>query len=266
VKAGSHTTGGAPPADPSRERTTFDDVRYALSYAPGVEKHYWNYARNRIVSRNVRRTLTRMRDPGLLVLDVGCGTGITVGHLRAEGIDCHGVELGRPQIRPGVEAFVTTGTDARHLDESVRERVGVILLLDVVEHIEDAPAFLCGLRDAFPRLEHFLITVPARKELWSNYDEFYGHFLRFDRNDVAELARRAGLEVSSSRYFFQALYLPALAITRARGTRALETPPPRAAMRPVHAVIGTGLAMLERVPLLGAVPGTSLMATLSLSR
>lgn len=265
MSAEPSASGRLAPSSPGQKRTAFDEVQYALPYAPGVEDHYWNYARNRIVSRHVQRTLATMRNPGALVLDVGCGTGITVAHLRADGIECHGVELSDPQIRPGLEAFVQTRTDARCLDERLRNRVGMILLLDVVEHIEDAPAFLGGLRDAFPRLERFVITLPARKELWSNYDEFYGHFLRYDRESLAALARSAGLELCSSRYFFQALYIPALAVTRAKGTRALETAPPQGAMRPVHALIGTGLAMLERVPLLGAIPGTSLIAEMSVS-
>jgi hypothetical protein len=48
---------------------------------------------------------------------------------------------------------------------------GAILLRDVVEHIEDAGTFLRDLLRAFPNARHVLIAVPARMELWSNYDE-----------------------------------------------------------------------------------------------
>jgi 2-polyprenyl-3-methyl-5-hydroxy-6-metoxy-1,4-benzoquinol methylase len=84
--------------------TTFDAVQYALPYAPGVERHFWNVARNRIVERHLRRALATQRRSGRLVLDVGCGPGIVVDHLRRAGIDCHGVELNLESRRSGRES------------------------------------------------------------------------------------------------------------------------------------------------------------------
>ena len=133
---------------PSSADTAFDANQFALPYSPGVENHFWNVARNRIVLRHLRRVMARQIVPRALVLDVGCGPGIMVGHLRDAGIDCRGVELGRPEVRPGLESVIAIGTDARMLSAETRERAGTILLLDVVEHIE-RPAEFNRILDQF---------------------------------------------------------------------------------------------------------------------
>ena len=84
-------------------------------------------------------------------------------------------------------SLTRTATDARQLEVAQRNEVRTILLLDVIEHLEDPVAFLAELRSHFPALRHLLLTVPARQELFSNYDEFNGHFRRYDPALLREL-------------------------------------------------------------------------------
>ena len=175
--------------------TVFSAIQYDLPYLPGVEHHFWNYARARIIERHLRRSDRKTVNHQALVLDVGCGVGLTVDYLRHVGLDCRGVGLGHPKLRPGLDDFVKIGTDARDLPVDIREQTGTILLLDVLEHIQDPVAFIAELRANFPMLERVVITVPARMELWSNYDVYYGHFLRYDMRQLALRIHRAALEI-----------------------------------------------------------------------
>ncbi|WP_213741199.1 class I SAM-dependent methyltransferase [Bradyrhizobium sp. dw_411] len=244
--------------------TTFDDDQYNLPYSIGSEHHFWNIARNRIIERHLRRVIAAQQMSNGLVLDVGCGPGVVVDHLRRSGIDCEGVELGRPPVRPGLEPFVRVGTDATSLPQNIRERTSTILLLDVLEHIQNPDAFLASLMDAYPSVEHFIVTLPARMELWSNYDDYYGHFLRYDANAVRALAKACNLHVVSLKYFFNALYPVMASMVWRSQTRTLETRPPSGAiLRGLHALVGASFSLEERIPFMGAVPGTSLLAVLS---
>lgn len=245
--------------------TTFDSLQFALPYAPGVEKHFWNYARNRIIERVLGRISVKPSQDAKLVLDVGCGPGIVVDYLRHAGLDCRGVELGDPQLRPGLQDYVATGLDATQLPSALREQVGTILLLDVVEHIEDPGAFLQNLVAAFPHLKHVVVTVPARMELWSNYDEFYGHFLRYSRRTLLALARTAGLKPLELKYIFIGLYPVMWLLSRFVGKRSLESRPPSGLAARIHALIGNIFSMEERLPLIGCVPGTSVIGVFSVS-
>ena len=243
--------------------TSFNDEQYHLPYSPGTESHFWNFARSRIVARHLQKIQRSSSQSGGVILDVGCGPGIVVGHLRALNLACHGVETGKPALRPGIEQFVTTGTDASELPQSFRQSVSAILLLDVLEHIEDPANFLNILLKSFPSLKHFVVTVPARAELWSNYDEYYGHFCRYDRDGFCKLFTDLNLKIVTCKYFFNSLY-PAMAIA-ARGVqkRSLETKPPSGFGKWVHAAIGSAFQLEERFPPMGKLPGTSLLGVFS---
>jgi SAM-dependent methyltransferase len=244
--------------------TAFDALQFSLPYAPGVEKHFWNYARNRIIERVLRRISAKTSAGATLVLDVGCGPGIVVDYLRRAGLDCHGVELGHPQLRPGLEGHVTIGLDATQLPLALREQVAAILLLDVVEHIEDPGAFLQTLLSAFPRLAHVVMTVPARMELWSNYDEFYGHFLRYSRRTLLLLADTAGLRPLELKYIFIGLYPVMWLLSRFVGKRSLEAKPPSGLAAFFHLLLGKAFSAEERLPLVGYLPGTSVIGVFSI--
>jgi SAM-dependent methyltransferase len=228
-----------------------------------VENHYWNVARNRIIERALRVSARELDRPDAIILDVGCGPGIVVAYLRSKGFNCIGVETGAAPVRSEAVDFVTVNTDAIDLPAETRSRVGTILLLDVMEHIGDPTAFLRGIGDAFLHLERLVVAVPARMELWSNYDTFYGHFTRDNKSSLRDVVDRAGFVVTSMRYFFNALYVPMWLAVHI-SNRNLETRAPTATG--LHKFFGVAFALEARIPLLGYALGSSLLATVKPKR
>jgi SAM-dependent methyltransferase len=235
-------------------RTEFIDEQYANAYPPGAENHYWHQARNRILLRK----LQPVAGPGAKVLDIGCGPGIVVDHLRRSGVDCVGVDLGSP--RPATEfvaPFLNIGMSAFDLPDTMRASFSILLLLDALEHLPAPIDFLRECRRSFPGTRHILVTLPARMELWSSYDEYYGHHLRYTLESLSEIAARTELRLVRSGYFFHALYAAArLALMRSKErSHRVSTPSPRFA----HALFGRFLA-IEEAMVPGWVPGSTLYA------
>ena len=188
-------------------------------------------------------------------LEVGCGRGIVVDFLRRSGLDVDGVELA--ETRPVCDG-ITCGTAAGDLPN--RADYDGVLLLDVIEHIDDAVAFLEQMRSDIPHASSLIVAVPARMEIWSNYDERFGHFRRYTRTMLREELTRAGWVPQRVFYGFRPLY-PAARLTLAmKGARATAVSAPRTAMQPIHALIGGALYAESMLPL-GGVPGTSVFAT-----
>jgi SAM-dependent methyltransferase len=240
--------------------SAFTSDQYADAYPPGSEHGYWSLARNRMVAD----ALEEARGGGMwsgsgAILEIGCGPGIVVRALRERGYDAWGVELAEPPVLAGVAAHVALGRDARDLDPAFRERVTAILLLDVIEHVAEPVPFLAVLGASFPRCGTFIVTVPARMEVWSNYDVHYGHHRRYDRAALAQTLREAGFAPRVSRYFFRPLYLAALLLAIARRRRAIVMRSPR--HLGAHRALAAALYGIERVlrPV-PALPGLSLMA------
>jgi len=234
--------------------TTFTSEEYANAYPEGIERHYWTLARN----YHVARLLRRAPGSGGLVLDIGCGRGLTVEYLRGLGFDCRGFELSDVAIPAHLQAHCASSSDAFALPEELRGRVGAILLLDVLEHLEDPAGFLDQCVTSFPALQSLVVTVPARMELWSNYDDYYGHKTRFDLPSLHALVAREGLKVAESGYFFHALY-PLLRLLMAfRGRREIRSSAPRRVF--VHRFLARGLVADSFLP--GRWYGSSIAAIL----
>jgi hypothetical protein len=91
-------------------------------------------------------------------------------------------------------------------------QVDVVLLLDVIEHIEDEQAFLRWMQ-TFPAITaqtQFVITVPAYQALWGSHDVALGHYRRYTRRLMRERLVPAGLAAHQQGYFFASLLLPRL--------------------------------------------------------
>jgi SAM-dependent methyltransferase len=233
--------------------TQFTAQHYEAAFPDGVEHHWWHVARKEIVFRQL--------DANERVLDVGCGRGIVVQSLRERGIDAAGVEIGPAVPLRGVEAYVRSNTDAVDLPPHERDRITTILLLDVIEHIAEPVELLRRILDAFTNVTKIVIAVPARNELWSSHDEFYGHFRRYSLRDIDELARALNLRRAWSSYFFHALYLPLRAMSLLKHKRSESIAVPSNATRWIHRLLAK-LFVIEYRLLPRAIPGSSIIATL----
>lgn len=237
------------------DSTAFDRERFDAIYPEGVERHYWNISRNRVIA-------DRMRAAGAEgpMLEVGCGKGLVVAALRRMGFEITGVELADVDVVPEAKERVVVSTDAMTMDASFRSTVRTILLLDVIEHIEDPRAFIAGLRSAYPALRWMVFTVPARQELFSNYDRFNDHFRRYDREMLYAHVSTGGKETVRSGYFFHALYPAARVLLRTAGERKpYFTVPPLGLISWLHKLVAWLLVQESKV-LPGSWRGTSLIA------
>jgi hypothetical protein len=242
-------------------KTEFQDYQYELSYPDGVENHWWHLVRNRLLKKQIRK----LSKQNTAILDVGCGRGVTVKYLRSKAIDCIGVEPAEAQPLIGIERYIHIGKKAEELSEIERNRYNLLLLLDVVEHIADPVLFLKNLTASFPNLTHVIITVPACPELWSNYDEFYGHYRRYTLNMIEDLAHQLSWSLIWKFYFFQLLYLPARIITRSGQKRNVEMKAPRGLKKWVNLLTSYILTIGNYTHLLG-LPGTSIIACFALPK
>jgi len=196
------------------------DPAYASRYIDLASRHWWWRARNDRVRREVSRLLGTRRNAR--VLDIGCGDGVLFPFLSGFG-EVEGIEPD-PQVISPVCPW-RDRIQVRPFDESfgAARPYALILMLDVLEHLEDAPG---ALRHAAGLLEdggHLLVTVPAFRALWTHHDELNHHLTRFTKRELASAVRDAGLDILTSWYLFQWLFFAKLA---QRLREAFTGPPP----------------------------------------
>jgi trans-aconitate methyltransferase len=90
------------------------------------------------------------------------------------------------------------------------EQADVVLLLDVLEHCRDDVAVLKMLKQTgkiSPSAVWF-VTVPAYQSLYSQHDQFLGHYRRYKLQQLKASVGNAGLSVNKGGYFFASLLAP----------------------------------------------------------
>jgi SAM-dependent methyltransferase len=179
------------------------------------------------------------------VLDVGCGDGFTASELFKDrtiealiGVDPALSEGDRHREQRGSPGFDCVPT----LEDLPREKFDLVLLLDVLEHVDGDSAMLRGIAENHLRPGgHVLITAPAFPELFGAHDRFLGHKRRYVRRGLAALVEEAGLTAVKDGYLFGSLLLARALATLAQRISPRSMPEPR------------GVGAWRRGPLLSSV-------------
>lgn len=175
------------------------DPRYGERYRGLYEKHWWWRARTRLIISRLRCLLPERG--GNRILDIGCGDGLFFPELSqfgevdgvepfAELVSANNPYRGRIQICPFDDNF------------QPGKRYSLVLMLDVLEHLEDPVAALRHVIELLEPGGKFLATVPAFMALWTNHDVVNQHFIRYTKSSFRQVARQAGLRIQEERYLY----------------------------------------------------------------
>lgn len=174
------------------------DSNYGQAYRELFERHWWWRARTELILGTLR-TL-RPEQGWKRILDIGCGDGLFFDQL-AEFGEVEGVETSAELVRPD-----NPHRDAIHIgpfDQSFQPEkpYSLILMLDVLEHLENPIAALAHATDLLAPGGVMVVTVPAFMSLWTAHDVLNRHFTRYTKGTFREVADRAGFQIQHERYF-----------------------------------------------------------------
>jgi hypothetical protein len=188
------------------------------------ETSFWFKHRNRIIETLIHRFPFNGN-----FADIGGGNGYQVQYLKGKFPDKK-FYLIEPNYagclnarKRGIEEVYSLGFSDFPFFEKKVNGVG---LFDVIEHIENDVEFLNGLRSYLPAGSILYLTTPAFDNLWSDVDEYSGHFRRYTRKTIVKTLTDAGWTVNFTSYIFS--YLPPLVWTlrclpyKVRGSRSAE--------------------------------------------
>lgn len=148
-----------------------------------------------------------------VILDIGAGSGFfskkLLSSTAAKEAWC--VDISYEQDSDDTESGKTV-----HFRRSVdKVNADLVLLMDVLEHVDDDVGLLKGYVNKVPSGAKFLISVPAFQFLWSGHDVFLEHKRRYRLNQMEDVVRQAGLRVKHGAYYFGAVFPIAVAIRMA---------------------------------------------------
>jgi hypothetical protein len=175
------------------------------------------------------------------ILDVGAGSGFFSKYLLSH------TSAG---IAWCIDPFYPKEWDDTHADKPIRYRhqckgtaADLVLMMDVLEHVEDDLALLNDYVAKVSTGTRFLVTVPAFQFLWSGHDVFLGHYRRYTLPKVTDLMKRAGLVVEQRAYYFGLVFPLAVAMRLAGRLLGRSTDEPKSDLKQ-HGALTNGLLSL----------------------
>jgi SAM-dependent methyltransferase len=167
-----------------------------------LEETYWWFAAMREITDTV--AARELRQPGLRILDAGCGTGFNLRHYSADpSRDVYGLDIAEVALQHVRQRGWSKITQASVTEIPYRpETFDIVFSFDVVSMIpRDSLDLALGemMRVLKPQ-GHLFIRVAAFKWLWSSHDEALQVRYRYTRDELADRLSAAGFVVEWTSY------------------------------------------------------------------
>lgn len=202
----------------------------------GAVGEHWYYRSKQMALDSLLR-----RIPYSSVLDIGAGSAVFSKHLLTNGA-ASAVCVDPAYTSERYESY--SGKPIRYVRDVEPCGADLVLLMDVLEHVDDDVGLIrASMRGASPGA-FAVISVPAFPSLFSAHDRFLEHKRRYRIRTLEAVARAAGLNVISSRYFF-AMILPLAATLRLLERRG----PARSSLVPHPRPVNDLMTLAHRVEL-----------------
>jgi SAM-dependent methyltransferase len=199
------------------------DPEYGRQYRRLYEEHWWWRARE----TEIVAVLRGLRPPTgwSRILDIGCGDGLFFDCLAEFGTTIEGIEPAADLVSDSSshrgQIFIRPFDDAFQ-----RDPYGLIVMLDVLEHLADPVAALSHALALLEPTGTMVITVPAFRLLWTSHDVMNQHVTRYTRSSFAALARQTGFRIDRVEYFFHWTFPIRLAQRAMESVLPRRSPPP----------------------------------------
>ena len=187
------------------------DQNFYKTYFEVEKDHWWFRVRRNIILSLIKEYKIQKTAK---IFDFGCGSGYTVGYLQKLGFDVSGADISAEAIEFGR----SQGVDGLEVAQNSQIKApeggfGLILALDVIEHIDDDLGVIRALERALKPGGMAIITVPAYQWLWGVQDEVAHHYRRYTAGSLTAVLRRGtNFKILKKTYFNTFLFLPIIIV------------------------------------------------------
>ena len=155
-------------------------------------------SRSRLIRRLVKAISPKR------TLDIGCGSGLITKVLAEASAEVLAVDVSEEAIAvsrgtlgeaTNVQLMVADVLRSRGAARDLRGSFDLVVLSEVLEHIQDDEAALATVRRLLGENGWLLVTVPGDPKLWNAEDERAGHARRYTREELRHKLAKNGFQI-----------------------------------------------------------------------
>ncbi|MFC1837278.1 class I SAM-dependent methyltransferase [Thermodesulfobacteriota bacterium] len=169
------------------------------------KRHPWEKVR----AKFIQKILLEFAPDSFRVLDVGCGDGYIASRLAENFSHTEYIGLDTNLTSAQLDFYNTKNPQVKFTKNNkylAEKQFDLVLLLDVLEHIEDDEKFIMQIVSKYlAKKSRMLITVPAFPFLYGSHDSIMGHYRRYTQNQLKNMAQNANCKTIATGYMFASL-------------------------------------------------------------
>ncbi|MDD3012420.1 MAG: class I SAM-dependent methyltransferase [Candidatus Gastranaerophilales bacterium] len=176
--------------------------RIYLKMADLEDKHWWFVSKRKIIETIINKYIKGLNYKSK-ILDAGCGTGSNFLMLSKFSKNITMMEYDENASKIAEQKYnckVYKGSLPSDIPFNDNE-FDLIVLLDVLEHIDNDKDALIALKSKLKPEGYLLITVPAFNFLWSSHDESHHHKRRYKLGELNKILLNCGFEKRYCSYY-----------------------------------------------------------------
>ena len=166
-------------------------------------QHFWFRIRKAIIHEILPKYLPNSSH----LIDAGCGTGYLSREMKNIGfnVDCGDLSLN------SLEYCATKNSGQNYYQFNVSyplfsHEFDGYCLFDVLEHINDDITVLKNIHMSLTKEGYLFLIVPGGKAIWTDMDDFTGHYRRYSPEELKMKLESAGFHILRMSYFMSLLY------------------------------------------------------------
>lgn len=177
-----------------------------------VEKNYWWHIAKRDL---IIKLLLKNFPPPATLIEGGIGGGYNLLAFKKLGYQTTGFDI----IPESVDYCRNAGLSDTAVHDITKpwpvknNSINVVILLDVLEHIEEPTTVLINAEKTLDKQGGIIFTVPAYTWLMGPWDKMLGHHRRYNMKDIKHQVQKAGLKIDRLS-FWNSFSLPLALLLR----------------------------------------------------
>lgn len=175
--------------------------------------NHWNYIDR--YSRWMYHTYEKYINDGDRIFDVGAGMGRMVKFYIDRAAQVTATDIFQNQVDYMNARFYEYNNFDAVLWDIMKDEVGnykekydTVICINVLEHLRDDKLAIKKMKEILKPKGKIIIMVPAQQKLYCSLDENVGHYRRYNKGDLKNLARENQLTILKNIYFNQLGILP----------------------------------------------------------